>query len=166
MMGMNERMRTGMADATRLTRAGQLLEATGVIQRTLRGMLAPEVSSDTTDRTADERVDVTCRLLAAAPPPADVSDQRRDHETHASAAATPPPADVAAPPSESGRASAEPTDPRPDPREGQPRGAPSTSQHTSGSKPADSTPAPPKRPARFRPPLRFPRSGLSGPTSV
>jgi hypothetical protein len=44
---MNDRMGTGMAEVTRLTRAGQIIEATAVIQRTLRGMVAPDASSHT-----------------------------------------------------------------------------------------------------------------------
>ncbi len=34
---MNARLQAGMLEATRLTRAGQLLEATAMIQRVLRG---------------------------------------------------------------------------------------------------------------------------------
>ncbi len=35
---MNEHMQAGMAEATRLVRAGQLAEATALIQRTLVGV--------------------------------------------------------------------------------------------------------------------------------
>lgn len=43
---MNEQMRAGMAEATRLTQAGKLLEATALIQRTLRGALAPDLRDE------------------------------------------------------------------------------------------------------------------------
>ena len=39
---MNDHMQTAMAEATRLTRAGRLAEATTLIQRTLESMSAPE----------------------------------------------------------------------------------------------------------------------------
>src|SRR5712691_9919680 len=41
---MNDCMQGGMAEATRLTRAGRLVEATKIIQRTLKGEPAPGVS--------------------------------------------------------------------------------------------------------------------------
>ena len=41
---MNDHMQAGMAEATRLTRAGRLVEATRIIQRTLKGEPAPGVS--------------------------------------------------------------------------------------------------------------------------
>lgn len=43
---MSDTMLAGMLEATRLTRAGQLLEATAAIQRTLRGMPAPQPAGD------------------------------------------------------------------------------------------------------------------------
>lgn len=46
---MHDTMRTGMAVATRLTQAGQLAEATAVIQRTLGGVLPSEASSSRAD---------------------------------------------------------------------------------------------------------------------
>src|SRR5260370_10382550 len=42
---MNDRIQTGMAEATRLTRAGRLAEATALIQRTLAGVPATNVSA-------------------------------------------------------------------------------------------------------------------------
>src|SRR4029453_16571334 len=39
-------------EATRLTRAGQLVEATALLQRMLRGERAPDASSDIGDRIA------------------------------------------------------------------------------------------------------------------
>ena len=41
---MNDHMQAGMAEATRLTRAGRLVEATQIIQRTLKGEPAPGMS--------------------------------------------------------------------------------------------------------------------------
>lgn len=49
---MNEQMRAGMEEATRLTRAGRLLEATALIQRTLRGS-ATTRSHNPDDSAAD-----------------------------------------------------------------------------------------------------------------
>ena len=49
---MNDHMQDGMAEATRLTRAGRLSEAMAVIQRTLRGMPTthrPTAASSNTD---------------------------------------------------------------------------------------------------------------------
>ncbi len=60
---MNDTMRTGMAEASRLTQAGQLAEATAVIQRTLGGARTTEASSGGTEGP----VDVTRRLPGAAP---------------------------------------------------------------------------------------------------
>jgi len=62
---MNETMETGIAEATRLTRMGQLLDATALIQRTLGGAQNP--SSTITAPTADEPVDISFRVLDAGP---------------------------------------------------------------------------------------------------
>jgi len=62
---MNETMEPGIAEATRLTRMGQLLDATALIQRTLGGAQKP--SSTITAPTADEPVDVSFRVLDAGP---------------------------------------------------------------------------------------------------
>ena len=43
---MNEAMRSGMLEATRLIRARGLLEATVTIQRTLRSIVAPDAAAD------------------------------------------------------------------------------------------------------------------------
>ena len=59
---MNDQMRIGMRDATRLTRAGRLLEATAIIQRTLRG-LAPDRGGDATGQPADEAIEGTFRVI-------------------------------------------------------------------------------------------------------
>ncbi|MBE9166097.1 PHB depolymerase family esterase [Pleurocapsales cyanobacterium LEGE 06147] len=64
---MDDRMRTRMAQATRLTRAGKLMEATALIQRTLQGMRSPEASSDTTDGKSDETIDITLQVVDESP---------------------------------------------------------------------------------------------------
>jgi len=81
---MNERMRAGMLEATRLTRTGRLLEATATIQRTLRGMRASDVPADTIGRIADAPNEGTFRVIDAVPlPPLGGVDVPHGHE-HAS----------------------------------------------------------------------------------
>lgn len=58
---MNKRMRIGMREATRLTQAGQLLEATAAIQRTLRGL---PVSAN--NPPADDIIEGTFRVVNPA----------------------------------------------------------------------------------------------------
>jgi poly(hydroxyalkanoate) depolymerase family esterase len=59
---MDDKTRIEMAKATRLTRAGKLMEATALIQRTLQGRRSPETSSDNTDGKSDEAIDVTSQV--------------------------------------------------------------------------------------------------------
>jgi poly(hydroxyalkanoate) depolymerase family esterase len=160
---MNDRMGTGMAaEATRLTRAGQIIEATAVIQRTLRGMVAPGASS----HTVNEPIDVPFHVFDAAPPSPEAARQGPDQQMRTGAVITLPPPDVAVSPHESGSASTERTDTRADLREDQQSGAPSTLQPTRGSEPAESTAAEPEWAARLRATLRLPQSGLGGPVSI
>jgi hypothetical protein len=105
---MNDTMRTGMADATRLMRAGQLIEATALIQRMLRDMRAPDASS----HTADEPVDVPFRVFDTAPLSPEAARQGPDQQRHTGAVITLPPPDVAVSPHESG--SAPPSGPTPE----------------------------------------------------
>ena len=133
---MNDRMRTGMAEASRLTRAGRLAEATAVIQRTLRAVPAPEGLSTTTDL---ESIDAVFRVVDAIPLPTEVSAQRPAHHLSISETATLPPSDVAMSPPQNGGASAELIDTRPDLREDQHSGRPSTILHTREITRADST---------------------------
>jgi len=81
---MNDRMGPGMAEATRLTRGGQLSEATALIQHALRGMLKSHATANTTD----EPVDAPFRVFDADPLPADGSAQapNRQSDTHKLAA--------------------------------------------------------------------------------
>ena len=142
---MNDRMRTGMAEVSRLTRAGRLAEATAVIQRTLRAVPAPEGLSTTTDL---ESIDAVFRVVDADSLPTEVSAQRPDHP-------------------QNGGASAELTDTRPDPREDQHSGRPSTILHTREITRADSTHRRGLRDllasARH---FALPRSGVSGPAAI
>src|SRR5512147_1622671 len=121
---MNERMCTGMAEATRLTRTGQLTEATATIQRTLWGLLAPAAAAHTPDRTTDEPVDAPFHVVAPALlPTAVVLTQRPAHHISTSTVTMLPPPDVAMSLLESGSASAALTAPRSNPREHQHSGA-------------------------------------------
>lgn len=60
---MNARLRLGMVDAMRLIRAGQLREATEIIQRTLREGLGSTAAPD----TAPAPIDVDFRVVATEP---------------------------------------------------------------------------------------------------
>jgi poly(hydroxyalkanoate) depolymerase family esterase len=71
-------MSTVMAEATRLTRKGQLREATALIQRALRGQSVPEPSPDTPNSTVNEPIDAEFRVIESAP---QVFTQRPDHST-------------------------------------------------------------------------------------
>jgi hypothetical protein len=64
-MDMNEAMRAGMLEATRLIRAGELLKATATIQRTLRGIVAPDAAADSQGPTADAPIEGTFRVIDA-----------------------------------------------------------------------------------------------------
>src|SRR5947209_3788856 len=64
---MNEHMQAGMAEATRLTRAGRLAEATKIIQRTLRGEATPDVSR-AKPNSADTPIEGELRVVDASPP--------------------------------------------------------------------------------------------------
>src|SRR5438046_3658569 len=64
---MNDHMQAGMAEATRLTRAGRLVEATRIIQRTLKGEPAPGVSSVEPD-SADTPIEGEFRVVDDFPP--------------------------------------------------------------------------------------------------
>ena len=61
---MNDHIQAAMAEATRLTRAGRLAEATNLIQRTLGGMSAPAEKS-TRSGTPNESV---VRVVEETPP--------------------------------------------------------------------------------------------------
>jgi hypothetical protein len=64
-MDMNEAMRAGMLEATRLIRAGELLKATATIQRTLRGIVAPDAAADSQGPTTDAPIEGTFRVIDA-----------------------------------------------------------------------------------------------------
>src|SRR5437868_106420 len=65
---MNDRMLAGMAEATRLTRAGRLVEATAMIQRTLAGLSAPSVSVAEPNHT-DVPIEAEFHILDDSSPP-------------------------------------------------------------------------------------------------
>ncbi len=77
---MNEAMRAGMLEATRLIRARGLLEATVTIQRTLRGIVAPDAAADSPGATTDAPIEGTFRVIDAgslpSPGSADVHQGR------------------------------------------------------------------------------------------
>lgn len=77
---MNEGLNTAMAEATRLTQAGRLHEATALIQWKLRSGLAPEPSATTPDATADEPIDAEFTVLQPTPR---TFTRRPDHSAHA-----------------------------------------------------------------------------------
>src|SRR5689334_3010397 len=61
---MNDHMQAAMTEATRLTRAGRLAEATALIQRTVGGVSAPIGRFTRTDVPNDGEV----RIVEASPP--------------------------------------------------------------------------------------------------
>jgi poly(hydroxyalkanoate) depolymerase family esterase len=65
---MNEGLTTAMAEATRLTRAGRLHDATALIQRRLRGGFVPDSSPYTLDATADAPIDAEFKVLEPVAP--------------------------------------------------------------------------------------------------
>ncbi|MFH0352521.1 MAG: hypothetical protein ACHBMF_11440, partial [Chromatiales bacterium] len=62
---MNEAMRAGMLEATRLIRTRGLLEATVTIQRTLRGIVAPDAAVDSLGPNTDAPIEGTFRVIDA-----------------------------------------------------------------------------------------------------
>lgn len=159
---MNDRMGTGMAEATRLTRAGQPIEATALIQRTLRGMVVLDASS----HTVNEPIDVPFHVFDAAPLSPEAAGQGPDQQMRTGAVITLRPPDIAVSPHESGSASAERTDTRADLCEDQHSRAPPTLQRTPGRERAGSTPAEPEWLARLRATFPSPHGGLGGPLSM
>ncbi|MGH8585226.1 MAG: extracellular catalytic domain type 1 short-chain-length polyhydroxyalkanoate depolymerase [Gammaproteobacteria bacterium] len=77
---MNEAMRAGMLEATRLIRTRGLLEATVTIQRTLRGIVAPDAAADSPGPTTDAPIEGTFRVIdpdsLSSPGSADVRQAR------------------------------------------------------------------------------------------
>ncbi len=110
----NAKMRAGMREATRLTKAGNLHEATAAIQRALRGTPAPTAAAP--NAAADTRnapIDSTCRVIEAdvLPPPSDAAMKQAQQARRPA-----PPAGVRTPSSRQRRAYIKPvTRPAPAP---------------------------------------------------
>jgi len=68
----NDRMQAGMAEATRLVRAGRLAEATALIQRTLAGVPATNVSAAEPNR-AGAPIEAEFRVLDDSSPSMETS---------------------------------------------------------------------------------------------
>lgn len=64
---MNKSKHTGLREATRLTQAGRLLEATAAIQRTLRGISESELRPDTTQQTTEPFIEGTFQVIDKKP---------------------------------------------------------------------------------------------------
>jgi poly(hydroxyalkanoate) depolymerase family esterase len=64
---MNAKMNTVMLEATRLTRAGQLLEATEIIQRTLYGVHGSQVATHSTSSAAETPIEGDFHVIDAKP---------------------------------------------------------------------------------------------------
>ena len=60
---MDPTMATGMREATRLTRAGQLHEAVAIIQHTLQGVLGPKPAADAPRAAAETTLEGNCRVI-------------------------------------------------------------------------------------------------------
>lgn len=79
---MNEAMRAGMLEATRLMRARGLLEATATIQRTLRGIVAPDAAADSPGPTTDAAIEGTFRVADGESLPSPGSADVRQGRAH------------------------------------------------------------------------------------
>lgn len=64
---MNARLQAGMLEATRLTQAGQLLEATAMIQRVLRGESTPHAADEAPRTDAQTTLEGECRVVDSEP---------------------------------------------------------------------------------------------------
>jgi poly(hydroxyalkanoate) depolymerase family esterase len=148
-MDINNRMTAAMAEATRLTRAGRLLEATALVQHTLRGMPAQEASSNATACT-DEPIDASFRVVDATLCP-----------TTSSPVGSPPRSEAVMSPPEPGDASTERTAPDKDGDSGVCWPIHDKRQSDGG----ESIPIRHRWHARFRSMLRLRRSGLGQPKS-
>jgi poly(hydroxyalkanoate) depolymerase family esterase len=154
---MNDKMRTGMAEATRLTRAGQLIEATAVIQRTLWGSIAPEMATTAGDHTTAEPIDATWQVVDEPPLSTTGATQEPDQRTRPSAAALLSPPDAAVSPQARGNASAAPTADQADRVK---YSEASTIKSTYRKQDEELTT--PRRPVRLRPTLRLRRREFGG----
>jgi len=85
-------MQDGMAEATRLTRAGRLAEATALIQRILAGSPATDVSTAASSHDGAP-IDAAFRVVDADPPSLEPSEDggARDHKTEGVSATARPP---------------------------------------------------------------------------
>ena len=159
---MNDKMRTGIAEATRLTRAGQLIEATAVIQRTLWGSIAPEVSTTANDHTTAEPIDTAWQVVDEPPLSTKGATQEPNQRTSPSAAALLPSPYVAVSPQENGSASAAPTANQADVKT---KHGEATAVESTYSKEREEF-ATSRRPARLRPTLRLRHRKLGGKTPI
>src|SRR6266536_5200677 len=132
-MNMNDQMRIGMREATRLTRAGRLLEATAIIQRTLRG-LAPDLGGDATNQPADEAIEGTFRVIDPTPRPTEEAAQEPDLRSNIASVVALPPHTAEAPPRRRD-SSAELTNPQPPPRATPPTAPPTSTDLAPGREP-------------------------------
>jgi poly(hydroxyalkanoate) depolymerase family esterase len=97
---MDKQMREGMLEATRLTRAGRLLEATAAIQRTLRGVRAPAKGDDAISQPTDEIIEGAFWVNDSPPDSTQVRAQQPEpgpSTASVSALALPPPSAPTAP---------------------------------------------------------------------
>ncbi len=85
---MYDKMRLGMAQATRLTRAGRLEEATATIQRTLQGLKTPEADSLSAEPPRKEPLKLITQVINADLEPAILSVPTTSRQTQANEGAT------------------------------------------------------------------------------
>lgn len=74
---MNARFNSDLLEATRLTRSGQLFEATALIQRTLAGRSAPPPAANASRNgsTTETAIEGSCRVVDISPISADIPAQ-------------------------------------------------------------------------------------------
>ena len=160
-MDTHNRRDSWMAEATRLTRAGRLLEATAIIRDTLSGLAPEAASSNATTCTDDESLDVSFRVVDETPSLTEVARWGREYPTTSSAVGMPPPPETVMPPPSYGSASAEVTTSR----EERHSGVSSPIHHRRQSGHCEPMPVQQRLTARFGAMLRSHQSGRARPIS-
>ncbi len=148
---MNDQMITGMAAATRLTRAGKLHEATALIQRLLHGTHASEAAESSAEDDMDEPIDVPFQVMDPPSQPMPPGVHEPIWTTHTVTRGASPQPERAAPAGTSERASVEVLTIPPVPSADQPAAPPQAPRVMPGSTNVETVSPLPGRTGRSRP---------------